>query len=351
MQVGFQLSYSALLGIIFFQPKIARLLFIPNRVGNFFWQITAVSIAAQIGTLPISLYYFNQFPTYFLLSNIVVIPVAWLILHTGLLLFMISPFPLLSSIVGGFLNAVLYALNEVLVFLQALPLSVIQGLSVSAYESLAMYVIIILLAIFSLYKKASYLKWSLYVCVIVAAAWSLVKATQIQQKQITIYHIRRGSAVELVKGHNAVLFTDQATYESKNTLKYVAEQHQLKKGVRKTEHYSLKDFNNNESTAFFQNNLYLNKPFMQFFDKRIMVVDKKFDSCNTSERLEVDYLLIRNNPALYMDRLLTCIKAKQIIFDASNTSWKLKKWLAFCDSIQQPYHNINEQGALVLRWQ
>src|SRR5690606_27334694 len=84
-EVGFQLSYFAVMGIVYFQPKIYRLWYIENRVGNFFWELTAVAIAAQITTFPLSLYYFHQFPLYFWLSGFVVIPFAFLILGGGVM--------------------------------------------------------------------------------------------------------------------------------------------------------------------------------------------------------------------------------------------------------------------------
>ncbi|WP_082063817.1 ComEC/Rec2 family competence protein [Draconibacterium sediminis] len=96
-EVGFQLSYMAVFGIVYLQPRIAGLWTVKNKAGLFFWNLISVSIAAQIATFPLSAYYFNQFPTYFLLSNIVVIPAAMLLIPLGMGLLAFSKIPLLAS--------------------------------------------------------------------------------------------------------------------------------------------------------------------------------------------------------------------------------------------------------------
>jgi competence protein ComEC len=80
LDVGFQLSYLAVFGILFFQPKIIALYSPKNRVARYFWELTAVSLAAQSGTLIPAIYYFNKFPTYFLLTNYIVLPLVTIIL-------------------------------------------------------------------------------------------------------------------------------------------------------------------------------------------------------------------------------------------------------------------------------
>nr|WP_319571615.1 ComEC/Rec2 family competence protein [uncultured Draconibacterium sp.] len=96
-EVGFQLSYMAVFGIVYLQPRIAGLWQVKNKVALFFWNLICVSIAAQIATFPLSAYYFNQFPIYFLLSNIVVIPAAMLLIPLGLGLLAFSKIPLLAT--------------------------------------------------------------------------------------------------------------------------------------------------------------------------------------------------------------------------------------------------------------
>ena len=90
--VGFQLSYIAVLSIVIFYKPVYDLLFVKNKILNRVWQLAAVSIAAQVLTTPLSLYYFHQFPVYFLLGNLVVVPVSTVVLIGTLILVVVSPF-------------------------------------------------------------------------------------------------------------------------------------------------------------------------------------------------------------------------------------------------------------------
>jgi competence protein ComEC len=92
-EVGFRLSYLAVLGIIYLQPKIYSLWAFKNWFLDKAWMIVAVSLAAQIATFPLSLLYFHQFPNLFLISNLVVIPVSNLILFLGTGLFAVGTIP------------------------------------------------------------------------------------------------------------------------------------------------------------------------------------------------------------------------------------------------------------------
>jgi competence protein ComEC len=95
--VGFQLSYLAVLGIVYLQPRIYKLLTLRNRILDKLWLLASISIGAQVATAPCSLYYFHQFPIYFVIANWVVVPAASVILCLGLLVLMTSCWASLSA--------------------------------------------------------------------------------------------------------------------------------------------------------------------------------------------------------------------------------------------------------------
>lgn len=99
-EVGFQLSYLAVVGIVFLQPKIYAWINSRNWLVDKIWQISSVSIAAQLATFPLSLYYFHMFPSYFLLSNLVVIPLAGILLSLGLAYFATFWFEWIQNLIG-----------------------------------------------------------------------------------------------------------------------------------------------------------------------------------------------------------------------------------------------------------
>lgn len=139
--VGFQLSYSAVLAIIYFQPRIVGLLYVKPRVLRWAWELTAVSLAAQIGTAPLSVYYFHQFPNYFLLSNFVVIPAATLIVYTAILLFAVSWIPYVGMTVAWLLNFILKSMYFLITCIESLP-HALSFVWIDAWQVLLLYIAI-----------------------------------------------------------------------------------------------------------------------------------------------------------------------------------------------------------------
>jgi len=139
--VGFQLSFAAMLGILLIQPLLERLLrrewLMEHRVAHWAWGLATVSVAAQMGTAPLVAYYFGRFSTWFLLTNLVVIPATTAILYLAIVTLLL---PQLGSVllhVVGWLNAVLTLMAT------RLPLASIEGLHPSALQTAMVYVIIL----------------------------------------------------------------------------------------------------------------------------------------------------------------------------------------------------------------
>ena len=129
--VGFQLSYLAVAGIVGLQPVIVRWWIPSNVVLEYFWQSAAVSIAAQLVTFPLSVFYFHQFPTYFLLANLIVVPLAFLIMAVGVPFLFLGWIPMLGEVMGWLVNWMIYIQNQITFFIQLLPLGKIDRLTIT----------------------------------------------------------------------------------------------------------------------------------------------------------------------------------------------------------------------------
>ncbi len=108
LEIGFQLSYAAVLGIILLQRPIASAIYFKNKYLSKIWDITAVALAAQMATTPFVLYYFQQFPSYFWLSNLFLVPLSFIIIVCGMGLLMLSFVPVVSSMLGNALSALIF---------------------------------------------------------------------------------------------------------------------------------------------------------------------------------------------------------------------------------------------------
>jgi competence protein ComEC len=149
-EVGFQLSYMAVIFIVFLHPYLYRLLSFRYKILNSAWSLTCVSLAAQAGTVPLSLFYFHQFPSYFILSNFVVIPAATVIIYGAALLFIASPIPVLLEIFGLLLNKFLQMVNFMIFFIEKMPGSLIANIRFAEWEAIFAYTIFATLSVWLL---------------------------------------------------------------------------------------------------------------------------------------------------------------------------------------------------------
>jgi len=112
--VGFQLSYLAVFGIIWVQPKFYNIWQPKNYIIDKLWQLFTVSVAAQVGILPLSLYYFHQFPGLFVLSNLIIIPFLGIILFGGIVVMLLAYFQVLPEIVASIYEGIIWMMNSII---------------------------------------------------------------------------------------------------------------------------------------------------------------------------------------------------------------------------------------------
>ncbi len=139
--IGFQMSFLAVLAILLFFPLLYNIIplhwLMEHRWVSWLWGMTALSLSAQIGVAPLIAFYFHRFSVYFLLSNFIVIPCAYLILTGALLLLVthLSIFAIVLSSVTKFMMGALAAIAS-------LPCAGIEGLYPSLTQILLVYVVI-----------------------------------------------------------------------------------------------------------------------------------------------------------------------------------------------------------------
>ena len=153
MAIGFQLSYLAVIGIVTIQPFLYKSVYIKYWLPDRAWAIITVSIAAQVGTFPLAIYYFHQFPNYFLLTNLIVIPASSLIIYIGFLLLFFSPIPWIASNISYLLSKSIYAMNACIHWINRLPGAVSDELYIGILECIIIYLTIGFVVLMIGFKK------------------------------------------------------------------------------------------------------------------------------------------------------------------------------------------------------
>lgn len=361
-EVGFMLSYIAVVGIVYLYPKIYPLVTIGNgakpkfknepnwllKPATFFrndlvwflcfaldwvWKLIAVSIAAQLATMPLSLFYFNQFPNLFLLSNLLVIPLSNLILFAGTGLFFIAQVPYLSGWVGWFFNALLVALNKFIFFIDAVPFSLIQGISISAAEMLLIYLVIVLLCWLTLAPRVKVLFAVLLILFGLSFFYVLETVHECNQKSIVVYSVPKQSAIAFIQGQRSLQAFDTSLLNNEGSMLFSVRHHWWACGVKQVDTIAW------NATAIGK--------VAQFAGKRILVVDSTFFSkeLRADRKLKVDIVILAHNPKTSIKTIANVVRFDELVFDSSNKPRQLAKWKAECVDLNQKYHDVAERGA------
>ncbi len=225
MQVGFQLSYLAVAGILFFQPRIYNKLQFKNYLSDKIWAITAVSLAAQISTFPLGLLYFHQFPTYFLISNLLVIPAAYLLLVMGIILLVTSLYSPVSDIIGWMMQLLVHTINNAVKFIDQLPFSLVEGISISVIETYTIYSLILFFAYGFVMHSLRWINFGLILIILLFSIDLYEDKFLKTGKQIVIYDIKNHIAVDFIKGKNHVFFSDNELVHDKASMLFNIKHH------------------------------------------------------------------------------------------------------------------------------
>lgn len=217
-KVGFQLSYLAVLGIVYLQPKIYNLVYIKYKWLDYFWQITAVSIAAQIATFPLGLFYFHQFPNFFLISNLLVIPLAGIILATGLSYFVLHKIPYINDLLCYVLDVCLTIMNKSVEWVENLPYSIVWGISITWYETLLIYIVLLFLVFGFAIKKVRLLFFGSLCLILLLSIFNLDKYNSKQSNELVVYNVKDNFALDLFYGTKNIFIADSSLINDESKL-------------------------------------------------------------------------------------------------------------------------------------
>ncbi len=349
--VSFQLSYLALIAIVYFQPKIFHFWKIEDSFPymnkwifmtlKFFWSITCVSLAAQLGTFPIGLFYFHQFPVYFLFSNLMVIPFATIIFSGSLLALIFSWLPPISEGIGAFVSATVWLQNEALFFIEHLPYAVIEGIDISLGETLLIYSTILLLAMLFAFQRIKYLYYALVCAVIIFTLQVKAFIEQRNQSIFYVFHSGKSLNMNFLKGNQNIIFMDSSLIYNDYQVRNLFYNYWAYKGVpsEKVTYLNIHSIEDNCPIPF-----YRAKEFILFFYQRkkfLWLLEKREKGLPPA-----DYLLISKNAVRNIEKL-DFSKFKTIILDTSNSHYNSKKLSLQAKKLGIRLYAIYEQGAFI----
>lgn len=350
--VGFQLSYIAVAGIVLIYPMIFGLVEytdvlkrnIPyisrmvNWLSRWAWGLLCVSLAAQIATLPLSLLYFHNFPTYFLLANLVVIPLSNLVLVAGMLLFCVGWLPYVSDSAGWLFDHLLLWTDQVVWAIDHLPHALTRGIMVSPPEMVLLYAFIALLLWFAYDRRAGVLIATLSVLLVLCTAFSYDTIRRDTFHEICVYSLRGQKAISIIARGRVVYDFDTAVLHNDKTMRYHIRDHWYAAAIT-------------QETALDSAKECLILPYGKVCavaGKRLLIIDRPV-AVGPAVPLPVDVLVISAGYTGSIESLRQYARWSRLVFDTSLRPRQLRQRKEECDTACLPYHDCNDK-AFVLRW-
>ena len=185
---GFQLSYAAVLGIVYFQPMLGALFHPPLRLIAYLWGLFTVSVAAQLTTFPLSASYFHQFPVYFWMSNLIVIPAAFMFIMLGILILVTSPFAAVSGFIAKIASFLVKGVYLSLQQIGELPGSLVSGFNFSSSSVVTSVFLLLFIILFIETRRKSYLFLAFATLPVFILTGAFQKFINNQRKEIIVYN-------------------------------------------------------------------------------------------------------------------------------------------------------------------
>lgn len=344
---GFRLSYAAVLSLVIFMRPVYGLFYFKNKWADAFWKLNAVTIAAQILALPFCIYYFHQFPTYFLLTNLLAVPLSSLILLIEIFLCCIAFIPVLAVLTGKILSWLINLMNTCIETMESLPFSTWDGLLISGEQ-----VVLLLLCIAGLgYGLMEQSKNGLKAGLVMLLGFAVLRyfsftQTTGQQKLI-VYNIPRASAIDFMNGRH-YLFTGDTTLQQNDIIRnfHLRPSRVLHRAapVRSLDNFIVL------GNCITWNNKHIFIPGETFSPGAVSPVSQPPENGNENlfRKQIIDLLILSKNPRISITELIKQADIKQVVFDASVPAWKINYWKKDCELLGIPWHDVTTKGAFAM---
>ena len=323
-EVGFQLSYLAVFSIVIFQPVIFKLYRPRSWIIRAGWGTLTVTLAAQIGILPLSLYYFHQFPGIFFLSNLLVVPYVGFLLAVGILVILLAMLRILPHFLVDFFGNCIDLLNIFVTWCAHRESFLFQGISFSEWELWAGYLFVFCLVLLLRKFTYKYLMVSLASLAILLGVFLMEKHQQLSAQKFVVFHKMAKTMVGFKNGTRFILYHNLfAPIISKE---YRVKNFMVGEGIAKISGDSLK-------------NIY------RVHGKRLLIIDSL--GIYQLPKLQHCLVLLRNSPQINLERMVKFLHPTKIIVDGSNYYSYVDQWRKTCHEFQVPFHYTGKKGAFI----
>jgi competence protein ComEC len=321
--VGFQLSYLAVFSILWIQPKLYSYWTPTNYFLKLFWGIFTVTIAAQLGIIPLSLFYFHQFPGLFFITNLAVLPILGILLGGGLLVILLAVLDILPNWLALTFNWCLTQLNTFIRWIAHQDSFLIIDIPFSGYKVISSY--ILLATVVLLWKLPSFRRGTLVIASGILLLFVFMYDTsESASEALVIFQKSRQTLIGHKNNHSLILFVSDSSSFKRDT--YPIKSYATSEAIETT---TVKPFPN----------------ILIFRNKKMLLID----SLSVYPKAEaIEWLVLTQSPKIHLERLIDSLQPSHIIADGNNYTSYVKRWRETCKKRKLPFHHTGTKGAFII---
>ncbi len=329
--VGFQLSYLAVLSLMIFYVAIYNRIYIANRYLDAVWKIMAGTLAAQILTFPLCIYYFHQFPWLFLITNLIAVPATTIILYAEIILVAFSGVKSIATLLGNVISHSITWLNQSILFTSRLPFAVWKGLQINTFQMTLLFAIVFFSAIWLMKKKQSYFPYALASLLLFLCSCTWKRIETLQQKRFVVYNIPKQKSIEFIRGARYFSPDEEKMITVASAKQFILQPAHLYFDVDSKD-TSIVLVKRSESLDFFR------------FGSRLIARVKR-NNFHCKKALPVDYLILSEHSKPDVSWIRSNFTAGKIVLDSSVPFWETAAFRKDLAATGIPVHVVNEDGA------
>ncbi len=329
VDVGFQLSFLATLSIIFFYPPIYQRLQTSYHYLNKVIAILAVSIAAQVLSLPISIYYFHQFPSTFLISNLVGSLVVTLLVPLNFIFLITAKIPLLGNTIGSIIHWLTQSFFGFIDWVSGYQWKWMSSLHIDYVLVICLYLFIISIAYWLLSGSRRYWIVSMLLLLTMGsyAIWS--RHQLYRQPKLIIHHLNSGTVLQYI----------EQTYSVQILSRDISEFDWTSKVLPTLRSHYIPEYRCSADSIVDEQNCHLK---IEGIDLLILS-----DDAEMTKPEKLDYLILRESPYIDLTEVYERYRPRLIVADGTCSSYRISDWKATADASQIPFYSTADSGAYI----
>ncbi len=366
--IGFLLSYLAVAGIVVMYKPVYDLYITSAWLPDKAWSVIAVSLVAQVATLPLTLYVFHQFPNYFLLANLVVVPLSGLVIYAGIVALIAGGVPVAGMICAKILAVLIGMLNSIIHFLGNLPGAVTGGVFLSFSEMLMLYASLVALILFFAARRWGWMHLFLLILIALNLSFFRTRLERSGTSRIVVFNAGKEALYMVSCGDRAVLFRDakdSIPAEIRERTDRMVKNALDGWGIGRCREAALRVWPGGRAEGGTSGRVVRMSGghedrqkgreeeglpvrvcgrFIEFAGQRVVVISGEIPD-HLQAVFPVDIVILSGNPGAGVERIVALFHPGVIVGDGTNARWRTLRWEREAGRLGVRFHAVAVQGA------